>query len=82
MYADYTEPPNAMETECKTKVRLELEWREAADMYNTLQASLTDKKGQCTEEEYARLRVVATTASDLADQLRRDLDEHIRNHGC
>ena len=71
-----------METECKTKVRLEFEWREAADMYATLEASLADKKGQCTEEEYARLRVVATTAYDLAEQLRRDLDEHIRRHGC
>jgi hypothetical protein len=71
-----------MQTECKTKVRLEVEWREAADMYATLQASLTDKDGQCTEEEYAKLHAVATTAQNLAEQLRRDLDEHIRNHGC
>jgi hypothetical protein len=71
-----------METQCKTKTRLALECKEAADMYTQLEASLVDKTGQCTEEEYARLRVVADTASSLSEQLRRDFDEHTRTHGC
>jgi hypothetical protein len=71
-----------METECKTKTRLALECKDAADMYTKLEASLVDKAGQCTEEEYASLRGVADTASSLSIQLRRDFDEHTRTHGC
>jgi len=71
-----------MEAECKTKNRLTLEWKEAANMYTKLEASLVDKSGQCSEEEYARLRMVARTASTLSEQLHQDLDEHTRSHGC
>ena len=71
-----------MEAECKTKKRLTLEFKEAADMYTRLEASLVDKAGQCTEDEYTKLRVVAETASSLSTQLRKDLDEHTRQHGC
>jgi hypothetical protein len=59
-----------------------LEWRDAAEMYTELEASLVDKSGQCTEEEYMNLRVIAQKAGSLSEQLRRDLDEHIRMHGC
>ena len=71
-----------MEPECKTKIRLRLECKEAADMYTRLEASLVDQAGQCSEQEYARLRVVAETASSLSEQLRRDLAEHTQRHGC
>jgi hypothetical protein len=71
-----------MKAVCRTKTRLTLEWKEAAEMYTKLEASLVDKSGQCAEEEYANLRVIAQTASSLSEQLRRDLDEHTRRHGC
>ena len=71
-----------MQAECKIKTRLTLESREAANMYTKLEASLVDKSGQCSEEEYAKLRVIAQTASSLSEQLHRDLDEHTRRHGC
>jgi hypothetical protein len=71
-----------MESECKTKARLTLECKDAADMYTKLEASLVDKAGQGSQEEYAKLRRVADTASSLSEQLRRDLDEHTRSHGC
>jgi hypothetical protein len=71
-----------MEAECKIKTRLTLECKEAANMYTKLEASLVDKSGQCSEEEYAKLRVIAQTASSLSEQLHRDLNEHTRRHGC
>jgi hypothetical protein len=71
-----------MASECKTRTRLELEWREAADMYSTLAASLAEKSGNCTEEEYRMLHDVMDKAHNLSEQLRRDLDEHTRSHGC
>jgi hypothetical protein len=71
-----------MKVECRTKARLTLECKEAAEMYTKLEASLVNKTGQCTEEEFAELRRVADTASSLSQQLRRDLDEHTRTHGC
>jgi len=71
-----------MQAECKIKTRLTIEWKEAANMYTKLEASLVDKSGQCSEEEYTKLRVIAQTASSLSEQLHRDLDEHTRRHGC
>ena len=71
-----------MKVECRTKSRLMLEWKDAAEMYTKLEGSLVDKSGQCTEEEYMSLRVIAQKARSLSEQLRRDLDEHIRTHGC
>ena len=71
-----------MEAECKTKTRLTFEWKEAANVYTKLEASLMDKSGECSEEEYAKLRVVTQTASSLSEQLHRDLDEHVQRHGC
>ena len=71
-----------MKPECKTKTRLRWECKEAADMYTKLEASLVDKAGRCSEEEFERLRVVAKTASSLSEQLRRDFDEHTQRHSC
>lgn len=71
-----------MKTECNTKTRLTLECKEAANMHTKLEASLVDKSGQCSDEEYENLRVMARTASSLSEQLRRDLGEHVRKHGC
>ncbi len=72
----------SMKVECKTRARLTLEWREAADVYSTLETSIDEKRGQCTEEEYERLRDVAKTALSLAEQLQKDLERHIQEHGC
>ena len=71
-----------MATGCKTRTRLELEWREASDMHSTLAASLAEKSGKCTEQEYRTLQEVMEKAHDLSEQLRRDLDEHTSSHGC
>ena len=71
-----------MKVECRTKSRLTLEWKDAAEMYTKLEASLVDKSGQCAEEEYVNLRVIAQKACSLSEQLRRDLDEHTLTHGC
>jgi len=71
-----------MKAQCKTKNRLTLESKEAAEMYTRLEASLVDKTGKCTDEEYSKLRLVADTASSLSEQLRKDLDEHTKQHGC
>ncbi len=71
-----------MKVECRTKSRLTLEWKDAAELYTKLEASLVDKSAQCAEEEYMNLRVIAQKADSLSEQLRRDLDEHIRTHGC
>ena len=71
-----------MESECKTKKRLTLEFKDAADMYARLEASLVEKTGLVTDLEYTKLRAIADTACSLCTQLRKDLDEHTRRHGC
>jgi len=71
-----------MESECKTKKRLTLEFKDAADMYSRLEASLVEKTGLVADQDYAKLQALADTARSLSTQLRKDLDEHTRRHGC
>ena len=67
---------------CPIRERLTLEWIDAADFQTQLQASLSDSIGKVPSEEYDHYPQPLQLAQQLAEQLRKDLDLHLRTHGC
>jgi len=70
--------------ECKIKIRLEQEWRDASEMYSRLSALVIEKEGASSSsiEDSRGLHRSMQAAGELSEQLRRDLDEHVKGHGC
>ena len=67
---------------CTIMERLTLEWIDAADFHTQLEASLSDNIDEVSDKEYEHCQQTIQAAQQHADHLRKDLDLHLRTHGC
>lgn len=67
---------------CPITEQLTLEWIDAADFHTQLEASLSDNIAEISGKEYEHCQQTIQAAQQHAEQLREDLDLHLRTHGC
>ena len=67
---------------CPVMERLTLEWIDAADFHTQLEASISDNAAEVSDKEYEHCQQTLQAAQQHEAQLRKDLDLHLRTHGC